>query len=757
MSATEGHAHPAPGGSSPAWQRFPLPLVGLAFLVSGGAGLVYQVAWQRILALHSGVGIYSVAMIVAAFMAGLGAGSLAGGAFSARVSRRRALLVFGLLEAGIGVFGAASCWLYYDLLYLKAVWLYSPLWRAGLLHFFGLLLPTALMGMTLPFLVRATVQSGRTAGRTVGWLYGVNALGASVGAYLTPWVLIPMGGIRGAVLAAAAGNALAALTALALIRALPSDEALSQEPAAEVGGGTSPGQPWTLWVALYGLSGFAALSLEVIWFRVLDLGVKSTAFTFGTLLALYLLGLALGCLAGTLLAARLVRPLGAFLFLQCLLLGCAGLAICILGYFPVDVGPFDAFYAYWAQGGFGSGGLHGREGVFRLYVALPLFLFGLPTLLMGFSFPILQRAVHDQARTSGRKVGILQAANIAGCVAGSLLVGLLGLSWLGSTGSLRLLMVLGVAFAVTGARLSRRPGVFVASAAMLGLLAIGLPGQERFWKRLHGTEAPEALVEEDASGVSALVESAPGRWGVYVNGKAHSWLPFGGIHSQLGAMPALIHPAPRDVAIIGLGSGDTAWASACRSETGSLTVFEISAPQPRLLARLGRRSELADLGAFLSDPRLRVVIADGRSALAHGTARYDILEADALWPHVGYSGNLYSVEFFRECARKLKPGGIMCTWAPTPRVVASFSAVFPHLLKNDARTVFVGSLAPLPEDRGAWLARLDSPHVSAYLGAPVSRLVRQQLSTLARPHKQQRYLARDYNLDLYPRDEFTVR
>ncbi len=731
-------------------------VVALAFFVSGGAGLVYQVAWQRILALHSGVGIYSVAMIVAAFMAGLGAGSLAGGAFSARVSRRRALLVFGLLEAGIGVFGAVSCWLYYDLLYLKAVWLYSPLWRAGLLHFFGLLLPTALMGMTLPFLVRATVRSGRTAGRTVGWLYGVNALGASVGAFLTPWVLIPMGGIRGAVLAAAAGNALAALTALALTGALPSGEAASQESAAKEGGGASPGHPWALWVALYGLSGFAALSLEVIWFRVLDLGVKSTAFTFGTLLALYLLGMALGCLAGTLLAARLRRPLGAFLQLQCLILAYAGIAVAILGYYPVEVAPLAAFYKYWAQGGFGLGGLRGA-GVFRLYAALPLFLFGPPTVLMGLSFPILQRAVHDEARTSGRKVGILQAANIAGCVAGSLLVGLLGLGWLGSTGSLRLLMLLGVAFALLGARLGERRRVFVALAAMLSLLATGLPGQDRFWKRLHGTEAPEAMVDEDATGVSALVESAPDRWGVYVNGKVHSWLPFGGIHSQLGAIPALIHPAPIDVAIIGLGSGDTAWASACRSETVSLTVFEISAPQPRLLARLGQRAPLAELASFLRDPRLRVVIADGRSALAHGTARYDILEADALWPHVAYSGNLYSVEFFRECARRLKPGGLMCTWAPTPRVVASFSAVFPHLLKNEARKVLVGSLAPLPEDRGAWLARLDSPHVSAYLGALVSRGVRQQLNTLAPPHKRQRYLARDYNLDLYPRDEFTVR
>ena len=122
--------------------RAPLALVAAAFFVSGAAGLVYQVAWQRILALHSGVGIYSIAMIVAAFMAGLGIGSHLGGRLSTRTTPGRALALFGALEAAIGVFGALSAWIYYDLLYLRAAWPHAPARPAVVLHFLRLLLPT---------------------------------------------------------------------------------------------------------------------------------------------------------------------------------------------------------------------------------------------------------------------------------------------------------------------------------------------------------------------------------------------------------------------------------------------------------------------------------------------------------------------------------------------------------------------------------------------------------------------------------------
>jgi spermidine synthase len=732
--------------------RAPLPLAGGAFFASGLAALVYQVVWQRILALHTGVGIYSVAMIVAAFMGGLGVGSHLGGVLSLRCTPERALVAFGALELLIAAFGLTSVPLYYDLLYARGQGLYSEPWTAGLLHFVSLLPPTVLMGMSLPFLSRALVEDAASAGRTIGLLYGINMVGAGTGALLAPWILVRHLGLSGAVRAAAAANLLAGAAALVLARRRRSlvSEGLD---AREETGVSEPRRPLSLWLVLYAASGFVALSLEILWFRVLDVATRSTAFTFGTLLAVYLFGSASGCLAGARAAPRFARPLRVFLLCQCGVLAYAALAVLALVNLPAQTPGLSWLHGYWNGGGtFRLGVAFDLRLVFGLYVALPVALFGLPTVLMGFSFPVLQRAVQDDPVTCGQKVGVLQAANIAGCVAGSLAVGLGGLSWLGTSGSLRLLLVGGLGFAATGLWAYGARSLFAPSALLLLALATALPSNDRLWPSIHGAVSSLTLVAEDATSVGAILP-APNGWQVAVNGKRHSWLPFGGVHTRLGAIPALIHPAPRDVAIIGLGSGDTAWAALCRKETRSLTVFEIAGPQRALLERVSRRESIPDLASFLRDPRLRVVAADGRHAVARGEERYDLIEADALWPYAAYSGNLYSVEFFRECARRLKPGGLMCTWAPSSRVLASFGAAFPHVVGLRNLTVLVGSNEPIPIEHEVWRARVLSPEVQEYLG-------RVRADDLLGPIGKLRAVtpapedASVLNHDLYPRDEF---
>ncbi len=727
---------------------------GLLFFLSGASALVYQVAWQRILALHSGVGLYSIAMIVAAFMAGLGLGSQLGGRASALVQPERALRLFAALELGIALFGAASPFFYYDWLYPLASRLPSPSWQGGVLHLVALLPPTTLMGMSLPFLVRATVRDAASAGRTVGYLYGTNMLGAAVGAFLTPWLLIPRAGISGAVYAAAAGNLVVSLGALASLARARGASALTSEDA----GGVPPPaaaarHPFALWLGLYTLSGFVALSLEVVWFRLVDVAAKSTAFTFGTVLAIYLLGSALGCLLAVALIERFERPLKVFLACQCAILLLASLAVIVLARLPPDTPFYDWFFAYWgAYKFFPFGRSLDFAHVTRLYLALPLFLFALPTMLMGFSFPALQRAVHDEARTSGRKVGALQAANIVGCVAGSLLVGLVSLQVLGTAWTLRLLPMPGLAFAAVGWRYCGR-GFGVAALALLAA-ALALPDGGALWRRLHGVPADDrlALFEEDATGVVAAIPEPSGRWRLHVNGKGNSWFPYGGVHTVLGALPAVIHPAPRAIGIIGLGSGDTVWAAACRTQTESVTVFEISSPQPRLLRRLFERRPFGGLSELLHDRRIAVRLNDGRHALAAEEARYDLLEADALWPEAAYSGNLYSLEFFTACARRLREGGIMCTWAPTPRVYATFARVFPHLLEAGGGKVLVGSREPLTLEIAAWKARLAA--AEAYLGPARTRTVEGWLDGCAPSVTVPKAAP---NRDLFPRDEFASR
>ena len=205
-------------------------LAGLLFLLSGAAALVYQVAWQRILALHSGVGLYSVAMIVAAFMAGLGIGSHLGGRLSERTGALAALRPVrgrrardrrlrrrepaSLLRLALPARGAPA----------------EPLARGGLAHFGALLPPTLLMGMSLPLLVRAMLRDVATAGRTIGYLYGINMLGAAAGAFAAPWLLLPWAGIPGAVTVAAAGNLLAGTGALVLARGVSAARTQPEAP-----------------------------------------------------------------------------------------------------------------------------------------------------------------------------------------------------------------------------------------------------------------------------------------------------------------------------------------------------------------------------------------------------------------------------------------------------------------------------------------------------------------------------------------------
>ena len=719
----------------------------VAFLASGFAALVYQVVWQRILALETGVGIYSIALIVAAFLAGLGIGSELGGRLSARRDQRAALRAFAAVELAVGLFGMASSAIYYDWLYVRLGWLYGMPWRAALLDIVSLGLPTTLMGMSLPLLVRAMVVEGRSAPRTIGLLYAVNLVGAAAGALATPWILIRFLGITGALTVAAAANLAAAVVALAAWTAGGSLAAEASEPRAKVA------RPLTAWVLLYALSGFCALGLEMVWFRIIDVTVKATAFTFGSVLAVYLAGSAIGTFIGVATVHRVTRPLTAFLACQCAILAYAAGTLLVVAALPADHGVL-AWLAESAREprSYEAGARWATGEIAFLYGVVPAVVYGIPTILMGYSFIVLQRAVQDDARTSGRKVGLLQAANIAGCVAGSLVVGLGTLTWFGSAGTVRMLAAVGALLALVGATVASR--VFLAPAVALLALALAGPANALLWPRLHGLAAYGVMVDEDATGVVALAPEADGSWRMFVNGRSHSTLPFGGLHTTLGAAPAIVHQAPGRVAVIGLGSGDTAWAAGCRRETSQVRVFEICAPEHRLLQRLVATGSIPRLAAFLDDPRLDFVLADGRNALERGNESYDLIEMDALPPSSPYSGNLYSVEFFKRCGRRLRAGGLMCTWAPTIRVLPSFSEAFPYVLEMADGRVLIGSNSPLTLDLPAWRRRLEQPEVQEHLGSARAERV---WAHMAGARSASRAGARETNRDLEPRDEFNAR
>jgi predicted membrane-bound spermidine synthase len=728
-------------------------LAGAAFAFSGVAALVYEVAWQRMLLLHGGAGIYSIAMVVAAFLAGLGGGSLVGGLLSQRLAPRNSLAVFAALELSVGIFALASPWVYTDVLRAWAPWIATEPWHAGVAHFVALLLPTLLMGMSLPLLVRALVRDVANAARRVGFLYGMNVLGAALGALFTPWVLIRHFGIQGAVVAGAVASVIAATVGL-LVGENVRRGAAAVSTSTATRADTPPRVPLAPLAMLAAFSGFAALSLEILWFRILNVATKATAFTFGTVLALYLLGTGVGAALGAAGKPRVRRPLAAFLASQALLLSLAGGAIVLLARLSPDMPIYDSLIEYWSRyEPFLLGGEWDKATVTRLYLLLPLLLLGAPTMLMGWSFVALQRVLHETPETGSRRVGLLQAANLLGCVAGSLLTALTGLNYLGTPGAFRVLMLLGLSFALIGFAIDR--GVaFVALAGTLAALYFLLPDARSFWLRLHGernAEMSSAYIEEGAGGVAVIRKGPHGAWQVRLGGRGISLLPYGSIHTWLGAVPILVHPDPRDVAVIGLGSGNTAWAAAWRRETRQLDVFELSAPLEQVLRRFASEQRIPELRSVLADPRVQFRIADGRNALERGAQRYDVIESDALNPSDPYSGMVFSEEFFRSCGARLKPGGVICAWAPTPHVTAAFLRAFPSVVALGGGQLLLGADDPIAVEPVAWTRRL------AECGDVAEPAELDELRSLLATAKSVPAGAFDHvspNRDLFPRDEF---
>ena len=766
------------------------------FLLSGSAALVYQVAWQRLLVQFAGGDVTSTTITIAAFMAGLGVGSLVGGRLADKLSCFGNMGAFALAELAIAVLGASSVGFFQH-------WL--PAWISvgelsatalGLLLFTTLLPATFLMGLSLPVLAKAVTNHFQEAAGRIGALYALNTLGAALGALCATWVLLPQGGIGGAISSAAALNALCALAMLpAVWLARPRDHAPTSIPPATTDSPT-PADPLTImaeagastarfhWcVALFFVTGFTALAAEMVWLRALGALAKASAQTFGTILAFYLGGLGLGALAGSAWVRRSANPWRSFLCIQgvAVLLAAVGLPgllaasqqcswfeplrIYLDSYEPVDADTAIRLLKIWMDN---TEALAPDDRAFLwiypiAHGLLPLLVVFPATFLMGFGFPLMQKAAQTDASRVGWRTGALQAANILGSVAGAAGVSVWFLPLWGSTGVLLLLAAAGMFLLVAAQRGTAPRAVLV--LAGLAILHV-MPNQISFWAQVHGTSKDRLVLAEDGSGVSVLkrppVGEQAGQTSVFVNGIGQSWIPYGGVHSLLGVLPVLLHPFPERVALIGLGSGDTLYAMLGRKETREAWCAEIVGAQFKTLRKVAKEPGFEPVAALLADPRARLEHADGRMMLLRERAGFDIIEADALRPTSAHSGTLYSEEHFQLLASRLKPGGMAVTWVPTPRVAASLARVFPHV------TIFGGMIAigtqePLTVDTASLQARVSDPELLAHFqraGVDLHAL----LAPIFGPQAQNQSIGPEFdrttlgepNTDLFPRDEMAL-
>ena len=362
----------------------------------------------------------------------------------------------------------------------------------------------------------------------------------------------------------------------------------------------------------------------------------------------------------------------------------------------------------------------------------------------------------------GRRVAAVLLANIAGSALGSILTGWLALTYLGSAGSIAAMAAIGGLFLALVAAGGGAPGRWhlVRGAAALVVAAVTvarLPDGSRLWATLHGTQPALIVHGEDATGLSVLKASGA-RTSVFVNGIGQSWIPYGGIHTVLGALPAFVHPHPQTAAIIGLGSGDTVHALAGRRELTRIASLEIIGPQLDTLREWERRTRYPGLSALIADSRIDHVTGDGRTYIMRSSQPFDIIEADALRPTSAFSGNVYSSGYFNLARARLAPGGIAVTWVPTSRVLDTFTAVFPHVLSFG--DIALGSDRPIDFDPQTISRRLQDPAVrSHYLraGLDIEALFAPYLRAPG-PRRIEGGAARvhDLNEDLFPRDEFSV-
>ena len=672
------------------------------FFLSGIAGLIYQVLWLRRLSVIFGVTVYAASTVLAAFMAGLAIGSLLAG----RVLRRRipALRAFGIAEVLVGVTGLAS-----PVLLEAASTIYLALHRAApeslelltiarlVCSFAILVVPTAMMGMTLPLLSAALseprpepakAEESRRAGSSVSLLYAVNTAGAMIGTLVTGFVLIPAIGIQRAFLIAAALNVIVGGVSLWMSRQAPPAKGVPphgpappqrEVPLSRDSRALEPPSPRALWFVVV-VSGFASLGLEILWFRLMLQFVIATTEAFTAMLATVLAGIAIGGL----LASWLLRRARASLAFWLIAVQ-AGTGLAAVG---------SMSFLLWTI-------THGWKTT-GLWQAVILAIFP-AALLMGIGFPLaLGMATHHAAGGAaiGRRVGLMYALNVTGAIAGSLVAGFVLLPWIGAMSALVAMAALYVASAALFAWQTpdRRSWVAVALvlAAFLPISARMPDPFEVAIDRRYGDLLREFWRDEGAQ-TAVSVRASRLQHVLYLDGlhQANDQPAMVKLHRSLGHLPMVLHGSPREVLVVGMGGGAT---------PGAVSQYPGARVQVVELSDSVRRA--APLFAhvnydLLNRPNVAIRIDDGRNFLALTGRRFDVITADIIQPGHAGAGHVYSREYFALVRRALTDRGIALQWIghrPSVEyklIMRTFLDVFPHATLWYDGNFMVGTKQPL--------------------------------------------------------------
>ncbi|MDX1499567.1 MAG: fused MFS/spermidine synthase [Woeseiaceae bacterium] len=648
-------------------------LLYLVFFLSGAAGLVYQVLWLRLTGLVFGNTTFSIAIVLGAFMAGLALGTWRIGILADRVARP--LKVYGWLEILIGV----SAWLVpvafraMDGVYWRFADQFAALPGADFAVRFAasfaiMLVPTCLMGGTLPVMARLFVKRLGEVEQKLATLYALNTFGAALGVLAAALVLIPALGQQATTTLIAALNVALGLAAIALDRRLePVDTEAAK--AAEEPAATQATRDDRLVLLTVAVSGFVALAYEVAWTRALTALISSSTYAFAIMLVTFLVGIA----AGSSWAAR-YRPAASLRLLGLFQLAIAiGALVFLVGYIVAPVVLVALVRAL----------DYAFPAVLTIQFAVSAALMIGATFFMGATLPIAAQLYSSSMRILGRRIGGVYSVNTLGAIAGALCAGFVLVPSIGTERTV--LAGLGLSAAVALALFGRaepRSRALPGIAALLLVVALASMRGEVFWQpglldrgvliyaRQFETR-PNLTIDEhyaetdvvyfaEGRNATVSVRRGSGYVGLRTNGKVDA---SNGNDKKtqllLAYLPGLHHPAPREVLVIGYGSGVTSGAATVFPATERVDTVEI---EP---AVFGAGPWFGDYNrGSWEHPKVRLIEGDARNHLNVSGTRYEMIISEPSNPWIAGIGNLFTAEFYELAARSLAPGGVFAQWLP---------------------------------------------------------------------------------------------
>jgi len=773
-------------------------LIYLLFFASGASGLIYEVVWVRQFGQLFGSTVYSAAVVTSIYMCGLGLGGYLAGRWidqKIRTDPSAPVRAYGLFELGIAVLASgilmalplvatvaaeASSYVQMEngwyrlsaissaVRYGSAVIMLTPI--------------TLLMGGTLTLLIRHLVGDDiESAGRHVGVLYGINTAGAALGCLLCDTLFVPAFGLQRTQLLAIALNLFAATGALVLGR--------TTAPAS-LGAKSNwePGQrdSTVAWVALaIGLSGFAAMAMQIVWFRYLISLLGAYRPVFSILLTVILLGIWLGSLLGGALSSRTGRPATVY---AAALAGFAVWALAALWNFDVDR---TRLAAEWIMNPEAA-----PMPFYRHLMTSVAWVVGPPALLSGMAFPLANAVVQRARDRVGERAGLLYLANTVGGVTGSLLAGFWLLPRLGIQNSATVVAcsVIVAIFAITRASAgTEKPARSIHAVAGMTVLISAVVWSALPEGALLARSRPQLLADEHVIAVRegvnetiTIIDRAGTELVLFTNGHSMSGTNFGAQRYMraFAHIPVFLSDRIENVMVMCFGVGNTANALLMNPALQRLDVVDISAD----ILEHSNYFERVN-GRPLEDPRVRVHINDARQHLRMDVdVQYDLITGEP--PPIAFAGvgNLYTRDFYELARARLREGGLVTYWMPLNQIgesvarsaVAAFLEVFPGAVLLSGyrhQLIMIGRKnAPIEFDPDAmrrqidvipglydelrWLSLEEPADVAATLAATAAtmRSATEGYPTLTDDHPLMEYGARILTRDRrLPADLFSVR